>query len=187
MEEGRKASSEAFNAWTRLHALRALILSLQHEGVSDSDIKMVQARQQQRVVAEDLVRMGEAKGIILDGREGDRNWFQRAKIKIFGKVQSLVTSSQPQELLDLEEGKPPPQIIKMKSLSFMTEAGVIEAGTPQPSQTVALESLSIEGKTGRLLNRNQSVLEGTLGVDYVYDHDPDSGETFYVPITRKGK
>ena len=167
--------------WGKLSALRAVILSFISEGVSDNDERVLVARRQQRLIGEELVRRDESKGVAFE-REGDLHRVQRGMARKFG-----VAQARPQEEIDAEEGKPPAQIVVLKTLSFRSEAeGIVNMAAP-PNLTVGLEALRMESRAPGVKSATLSVLEGSIGVDYVVDKDPESEITFYVPITGGSK
>lgn len=156
--------------WTKFHVLRAAILGAIEAGVSDNDPRMLQARHQQRMIAEELVRIGAAKGIAFE-HEGDYHREQKGMAARFGKQKEQKVEA------------PRDQVVKMKPLRFQGRSGDLMAIAPPPSQVVGVEALRMEGKASSVLNRNLSALEGTLGIDYAIAKDPDSGIVFYVPLT----
>ncbi len=173
-----KQSPEELGLWAKVHTLRAAILSYLAEGVPDSDERIVQARYQQRMVAEELVRKGYAKGIAFD-REGDYQPEQKKLARDFDKI----VTPRPRELEDADDGKPPAQIVQLDALSIRGETGELKAIDPPPSQMVGIDALKLEAKVSSFMGRELSTLEGTIGIDYVIDKDSESGVTFYVPLT----
>ena len=181
-----QTKKKIFDLRVKFEAYKAIINSMIYAGVSDNDEQIVLARHDQRMIAEELNRIDPAvKGIAMR-REGDLKAVQRGMAKRFG----ITTSSRPQEDLDYEEGlkpagegKPPAQVVKLRTLYFQSEAGEILTINPQPSTVVGLESLRMEGKASSIKGRTLSVLEGSIGVDYEFDKDPESEIEFYVAIT----
>ena len=176
MDEAKK--KEIFGLRLKFEAMRTAILSYINEGVQDGDSRMVQARHKQRMIAEELTRLDpDVQGIAFE-REGDLHRVQQGMARKFG-----IAKPKPQEQIDAEEGQPAAQVIRLKNLHFKSEAGEIMAIDAPPNLIVGLESLRMEGKASSILNRTLSVLEGSIGVDYVIDKDPESEIVFYVPIT----
>lgn len=173
---------EFFNLKGKFLALRAAILSYLSRGVPDTDHRIIQARHQQRMTAEEMVRKGYAKGVAFE-REGDYHREQRMLARLFDR--KVIVTPRPREELDLAEGEPAPQIVHLKPLSFRGENGMNQRISPPKSQAVGLRALRMEAKVASSLNRDLSALEGRIGVDYEIDVDPESGITFYRPLGGK--
>ncbi len=165
--------------WIRFFAFRAAILSDLELGVPETSFRIVQARHLQRLIAEELYYLGEIQGIA-EGHEGDYKREQRIMAKVFDEMPAVLAVEAH------DAGKPPHQIIKMKSLQFKMKAGGIGAIVAPKPQITRVEMLRAETKAATHLNRPESSQEGSEGVDYIEDYDPASGVHFYRPINGKG-
>lgn len=162
--------------WVKFYALRASILATLEAGVDDNDPRIVQARQQQRLVAEQLTREGHAKGIAFE-REGDLHRDQQAMARVFDQMPPTIAAQ------EHDRGKPPVQVIRLKALRFKMTSGRIGVIAPPPNQVIGIETLRAESRAATLHNRPESAMEGKAGVDYEVGQDPDSKITMYTPIT----
>ncbi len=168
----------AHGLWVRFFAFRAAILSDLELGVPETSFRIVQARHVQRLIAEELYYLGEIEGIA-KGHEGDYRKEQRAMAKVFDQMPPALAVEAH------DAGKPPAQIVKLKSLRFKTKAGTIGTiAAPRP-QITRVEMLRAETKAATHLDRPESSQEGTEGVDYIEDYDPASGVHFYRPIKKE--
>jgi hypothetical protein len=147
--------------WARFHVLRAAILSYLNRGVSETDQRVIQARHQQRMVAEQLVEAGAASGIAF-ARDGDLSPFQKKKAKDF-QVQDEPTRG------------PRDQVVGLKTVRFSGEAGSVNEPVTEKTSLGSIEGLLWEARVSSSLGRGLSHLEGSIRVDYVIDNDTESG------------
>lgn len=166
-----------FGLRSKFQALRTAILSYLAEGIPERDWRIVQARHQQRMIAEEIVRQGGAKGIAFE-REGDYHIGQKHAAKFYGRRIMKIDDG----LERPDEVTPPARIVPLRSLDFLSATGEVKRIRPAPSQVVGTRSIAMEGKASSALGRELSVLEGNLGIDYEMGKDRESGIVYYVPI-----
>jgi len=166
-----KASAEAAKLWTEFKALRAAIRGYLHDGVPETDPRILQARQQQRRVAERMVKIGAARGISFQ-REGDLSIEQHQGNRTI-IVPPLAESDQPS-----------PRIVKLDTLYIDARQPDLDGskGHGDPSGLAGTDALRRENQVASRLGRPLAHIEGVLGVDYELKRDDDLGITYYVPL-----
>ena len=165
-----------YQLWTRFWTLRTAIFAYLESGIDEHDTRIMQARQQQRKVAEELVLRGFAKGIAIE-REGDLHHEQQIMAKVFDQMPATIAAE------EYDRTHPKPQVITLKTLRFQMKSGKIGTIAAPPNRIGRSESLRAESRAATYHDRSESAMEGRIGVDYVIDEDPASDIVFYVPIT----
>ena len=177
-----RSASIINDLWLKFRALRAVILQALEAGHSETSRDVVEPRRQQRAVAEELVRMGAARGISFQ-REGDILHSYRG----LAKLRFLRNPTAPRDYLEpeIECAKPPPIVIPCKTVYFRGRTGEITTIKPPPSQVVGLRAVRLEAREASLRGKEVSVLEGELGKDYEMEVEPTTGIVYYVPINKE--